>query len=80
MESWKDVVLIILCIPAIIGGLWAFILMWRNNKALFVINFFIPLFPAIYFYVKYWRKDNVPTALYMQLPALLFILIIVLVS
>lgn len=80
MESWTDVVFIVLLIPAVVGGIWALILMWRNNKVLFLINLFIPLFPAIYFYVKYWRKDSVSTALYLQIPALAFLLIVLAIA
>lgn len=80
MQGWTEFVLIVLLIPAMIGAIWALILMWRNSKALFLVNIFIPLFPAIYFYVKYWREDNVQTALYLQIPALLFILFVIAIT
>lgn len=80
MQNLVNVAFIALCVPAIIGAIWALILMWRNSKALFVASLFIPVFPAIYFYAKYWREDNVVNALYLQLPALFLVTIILIVA
>lgn len=80
VQNLVNVGFITLCVPAIIGAIWALVLMWRNSKTLFILNLFIPVFPAIYFYAKYWREEGVAKALYLQLPALFLITIVLIVA
>lgn len=80
MENLITVIVVILGIPFVIGAIWHWILMWRYSKALFATSIFIPLIPTIYFYFKCWKDKNVRLAVYLQVPAVLALLIILVVS
>ena len=76
MGNLIEVICLLLAIPAAIGAIWHWILMWRYSKGLFVASIFIPLLPTIYFYIKCWKDKNVRQAFYLQVPAMLSILML----
>ena len=76
MDNLTTVVVVILGIPFVIGTIWHWILMWRYSKAVFVASIFVPLIPTIYFYFKYWKNKDVRIVFYLQIPAMLSILIL----
>ena len=80
MDNLTTVVVVILGIPFVIGAIWHWILMWRYSKAVFVTSIFVPLIPTIYFYFKYWKNKDVRIAFYLQVPAILSILILLIFS
>ena len=76
MENLISVICLLLVVPAAIGAIWHWVLMWRYSKALFVTSIFIPLIPTLYFYFKCWNDKNVRQAFYLQVPAMLSIFIL----
>lgn len=80
MDNLITTVFILVGIPAVIGGIWSYILMWRYSKVVFLLSLFIPIIPGAYFYFKCWTDKNVRLALYLQIPFLLSLLMVMALS